>query len=167
MLTADQIRQILKMQPLPVEGGYFAETYRSPLTLPRQALPSGYPADRAMATAIYYLLTPDTFSAVHKLRGDETYHFYLGDPVEMLQLNPDGTGGAILLGQDIAAGMRLQHTVPGGAWQGSRLAPGGKFALLGTTMAPGFDPQDYEPGNRETLSALYPKYAALIALLTR
>lgn len=166
MLTAEQIREIFKMQALPVEGGYFAESYRSPLTLPKQALPS-YPGDRAMATAIYYLLTPDTFSAVHKLRGDETYHFYLGDPVEMLQLKPDGTGSAILLGQNIMAGMRLQHTVPGGTWQGSRLAPGGKFALLGTTMAPGFDPQDYEAGNREKLSALYPKYAALIALLTR
>jgi predicted cupin superfamily sugar epimerase len=167
MLTAEQIRDFFKLQPLPVEGGYFAESYRSPLTLPKWALPSSYSGDRAMATAIYYLLTPDTFSAMHKLTGDETYHFYLGDPVEMLQLKPDGTGGAILLGQDIMAGMRLQHTVPGGAWQGSRLAPGGKFALLGTCMAPGFDPQDYEPGNREKLSALYPKYAALIALLTR
>jgi predicted cupin superfamily sugar epimerase len=167
MLTAEQIRDFFKMQPLPVEGGYFAETYRSPLTLPREVLPFSYPGDRAMATAIYYLLTPDSFSAVHKLRGDETYHFYLGDPVEMLQLKPDGTGGAILLGQDIAAGMRLQHTVPGGTWQGSRLVPGGKFALLGTTMAPGFDPQDYEAGSREKLAALYPKHAALIALLTR
>jgi predicted cupin superfamily sugar epimerase len=167
MLTAEQIRDLFKMQPLPVEGGYFAETYRSPLTLPKQALPPSYSGDRAMATAIHYLLTPDTFSAMHKLAGDETYHFYLGDPVEMLQLKPDGSGGAILLGQDIMAGMRLQHTVPGGTWQGSRLAPGGKFALLGTTLAPGFDSQDYEAGNREKLSALYPKYAALIALLTR
>jgi len=167
MLTPEQIRDFFKMQPLPVEGGYFAESYRSPLTLPSQALPSSYAGDRPMSTAIYYLLTPDAFSAMHKLAGDETYHFYLGDPVEMLQLKPDGTGGAILLGQDILAGMRLQHTVPGGTWQGSRLAPGGKFALLGTTMAPGFDPQDFEPGNRQKLSALYPKYAALIALLTR
>jgi uncharacterized protein len=167
MLTAEQIRDFLKMRPLPVEGGYFVEAYRSPLTLPKQALPSSYPGDRAMATAIYYLLTTDTFSAMHKLTGDETYHFYLGDPVEMLQLKPDATGGAVLLGQNIMAGMRLQHTVPGGAWQGSRLTAGGKFALLGTTMAPGFDPQDYEVGNRERLSALYPKYAPLIALLTR
>ena len=155
------------MQPLPVEGGYFAESYRSPLTLSKDALPSSYLGDRAIATAIYYLLTPDTSSAMHKLAGDETYHFYMGDPVEMLQLKPDGSGTAILLGQDIMAGMHLQHTVPGGTWQGSRLAPGGKFALLGTTMSPGFDPQDYEAGDRTKLSALYPRYAALVALLTR
>ena len=167
MVTAEQIRDYFKMQPLPVEGGYFAESYRCSLTVSKDALPSSYSGDRAMATAIYYLLTPDTFSAMHKLAGDETYHFYLGDPVGMLKLKHDGTGTAILLGQDIMAGMRLQHTVPGGTWQGSRLAPGGKFALLGTTMSPGFDRQDYEAGNREKLSVLYPKYAALIALLTR
>jgi uncharacterized protein len=167
MLTADQIREFFQMQPLPVEGGYFAESYRSPLTIPSQSLPPGYPRERSIATAIYYLLTPDTFSAVHRLRGDETYHFYLGDPVEMLQLKPDGTGAAILLGQNIASGMRLQHTVPGCAWQGSRLAPGGNFALMGTTMAPGFDPADCELGNRAELCARYPAYAPLITMLTR
>src|SRR4029077_16816972 len=109
----------------------------------------------------------DTFSAMHRLRGDEVYQFYLGDPVEMLTLKPDGTAEALLLGQDILAGMSIQHSVPGGTWQGSRLAPGGKFALLGTTMAPGFDPQDYEPGAREVLSARFPAYAELIAVLTR
>ena len=113
------------------------------------------------------MLTPDTFSAMHRLKGDEVYHFYLGDPVEMLVLKPDGTAEAILLGQGIASGMRLQHVVPAGAWQGSRLAPGGKYALMGTTMGPGFDPQDYEPGKREELSARYAAYAPLIAFLTR
>jgi predicted cupin superfamily sugar epimerase len=87
--------------------------------------------------------------------------------VEMLLLKPDGSGQAVLLGQDISAGMRLQYTVAGGTWQGSRLIPGGKFALLGTTMSPGFDPADYEVGKREELSAAYPHYAPLIALLTR
>ena len=167
MLTADQIREFFSMRPLPVEGGYFAESYRSLVIVPSSALPRGYPGERSIATAIYYLLTPEAFSAVHRLRGDETYHFYLGDPVEMLQLKPDGSGAAILLGQNITVGMRLQHTVPGGAWQGSRLAPGGKFALLGTTMSPGFDPADFELGNRAELSARYPAYAPLITMLTR
>lgn len=120
-----------------------------------------------MATAIYFLLTPEHFSAMHKLRGDETYHFYLGDPVEMLQLNADGSGEPILIGPKIESGMRVQHTVLGGCWQGARVAPGGKFALLGTTMAPGFDPADFELGSRERLSSMYPPYAALIALLCR
>jgi uncharacterized protein len=167
MLTAEQIRDLLKMKPLPVEGGYFAETYRSQSTLNGSALPTGYSGERAVSTAIYYMLTPDTFSALHRLRGDEVYHFYLGDPVEMLQLKPGGTGEAVLLGQDIAAGMRLQHVVPGGTWQGARLAPGGKFVLLGTTVAPGFDLQDYESGDRSELIAQYPQYSALITWLTR
>ena len=150
MLTAKQVQELFKLQPLQPEGGYFAETYRSPLS-----------------TAIYYMLTPDTFSAMHRLKGDEIYHFYLGDPVEMLMLKPDGSAEALLLGQNVTAGMRVQHTVPGGTWQGSRLASGGKFALMGTTMAPGFDPKDYEAGHRDALSAQYPAYAPLIAFLTR
>jgi uncharacterized protein len=167
MLTAKHIQELLGLKPLPVEGGYFAEVYRSAHELPKGTFNGRYPGERALATAIYYLLTPDTFSAMHRLRGDETYHFYLGDPVEMLMLKPGGTAEAVLIGPDIAAGMRLQHTVCGGTWQGSRLAPGGKFALMGTTMSPGFDAQDYEGGKQEELSAAYPKYAALIAMLTR
>jgi len=167
MLTAEQIRELLKMQPLPVEGGYFSETYRSKTSVPASALPGSYPGERSISTAIYYMLTPDTFSALHRLRGDEVFHFYLGDPIEMLQLKPGGAGEAVLLGQNIAAGMHLQHVVPAGTWQGARLAPGGKFALMGTTMAPGFNPQDYEAGNRAELIARYPQYSALITWLTR
>jgi uncharacterized protein len=167
MLTIEQIKSLLKLEPLPNEGGFYAETYRSSQVMPKECLPAGYSGGRSMATEIYFLLTAESFSAMHRLRGDETYHFYLGDPVEMLQLKPDGSGEAILLGPRIESGMRVQHTVPGGCWQGSRVAPGGKFALLGTTMAPGFDPADFELGNREKLSAAYPPYAALIALLCR
>jgi uncharacterized protein len=167
MLTAKQVQDFLKLEPLPIEGGYFFESYRSKYTLTQTSLATVYPGERALSTAIYYMLAPDTFSAMHRLRGDEVYHFYLGDPVEMLTLKPDGTAEALLLGQDILAGMRIQHSVPGGTWQGSRLAPGGKFALLGTTMAPGFDPQDYEPGQRADLSTQYPAYAPLITFLTR
>jgi uncharacterized protein len=167
MPSAKEIQELLKLQPLPVEGGYFAETYRSKFTLSQRSLPSGYAGERALSTAIYYMLTPDTFSAMHRLNGDEVYHFYLGDPAEMLFLKPDGTGETLLMGQDIVSGMLLQHVVPGGVWQGSRLRPGGKFALLGTTMAPGFDPADFELGSRDELTARYPAYAELLAALTR
>lgn len=167
MLTAEQIKKLLRLEPLPGEGGFYAETYRSAYTVAKESLPPGFPAARSLATAIYFLLTPESFSAMHKLRGDETFHFYLGDPVEMLQLKPGGAGEPILIGPRIEAGMRLQHTVPGGCWQGARLAPGGKFALLGTTMAPGFDPADFELGSRDELCKAYPPYAALIALLCR
>jgi uncharacterized protein len=167
MLTAKQIQDFLKLQPLPVEGGHFVESYRSKYTLAEPSLPACHAGERALSGAIYYMLTPDTFSAMHRLKGDEVYHFYLGDPVEMLMFKPDGAAEAVLLGQNILAGMRVQHSVPGGTWQGSRLAPGGKYALMGTTMAPGFDSADYEPGKRDALSALYPNYAPLIAFLTR
>ena len=166
MLTAEQIRELLQMRPHPIEGGYFAETYRGSPMIPQTLLP-GYPGDRAISTAIYYLLTPDTFSAMHRVRGDEMFHFYLGDPVEMLQLKQDGSGEVILLGQDIAAGMRLQHNVPGGVWQGSRVRAGGKFALLGTTVAPGFEFADCELANRELLAENYPRFAEMIRELTR
>jgi predicted cupin superfamily sugar epimerase len=167
MLTANQIKDLLQLRPLPIEGGYFAEAFRSEHKLSVGAMPSSYPSERSLSTAIYYLLSPDTFSALHRLPGDEVFHFYLGDPVEMLLLRGDGTAQAVLLGQDIISNMRLQQVVPAGTWQGSRLAPGGSYALLGTTMAPGFDPEDYEAGRRDELSARYPRYAPLIAMLTR
>jgi len=166
MLTAEQIRELLQMRPHPIEGGYFAETYRGSPVVPQSLLP-GYPGERAISTAIYYLLTPDTFSAMHRVRGDEMFHFYLGDPVEMLQLKAEGGGEVALLGQDIAARMRLQLTVPGGVWQGSRVRAGGKYALLGTTMAPGFEYEDYETGQRRDLIVRYPEFSNLITSLTR
>jgi hypothetical protein len=167
MLTADEIRKHLKLQPHPVEGGYFVETYRAEHSLPQDALPAGYTGPRAVSTAIYYLLTPDSFSAMHRLRGDEIFHFYLGDPVELLQIKANGAGEVFVLGQDLVAGMRPQHMVPGGAWQGSRLKAGGKYALLGTTVAPGFDYQDFEIGEREELVAEYPAFVEMIKALTR
>ena len=122
---------------------------------------------RALHTAIYYLLTPDSFSEMHLLPGDEMFHFYIGDPVETLQLHPDGSSDIVTLGQDIAHGMKLQHVVRGGVWQGSRLKPGGRYALLGTTMSPGFAYEDYESGSASELIAQWPDCAAMIRELTR
>jgi predicted cupin superfamily sugar epimerase len=166
-LTAAKIKTLLKLEPHPIEGGYFVQTYRAAHEIPEDALPSGYSSARSIGTAIYYLLTADTFSAMHRLPGDEIFHFYLGDPVEMLQLEPNGNGELVILGQDIARGMRPQHVVPGGVWQGSRLISGGEYALLGTTMSPGFEFADYETGTRDQLTSLYPQYSARIVPLTR
>ena len=112
MLTVETLRRILGLVPHPVEGGYFAETYRSADHIPASGLPSRYGAARAASTAIYYLLTPDTFSAMHRLASDEIFHFYLGDPVEMLQLHPDGSHHVVLIGPDLEAGQRPQVIVP-------------------------------------------------------
>jgi uncharacterized protein len=167
MVTVEQIKSLLHLQPLSAEGGYFAEVYRSEEQIPPSALPNRYGTGRSFGTAIYYVLTLDTFSAMHRLLTDEIYHFYLGEPVEMLQLWPDGSSKLLTLGPDILNGMRPQVVVPSGVWQGSRLAPGGKFALMGTTMAPGFDPGDYEGGVREELAGRYPAAAGIVRALTR
>ena len=167
MKTADEIIAHLNLKPHPNEGGFYVETYRSSGTIPNNALGRFYSGERSFGTAIYYLLTPATFSAIHQLPGDEIFHFYLGDPVEMLQLKPSGEGETVLLGTDFARRMRPQVVVPGGVWQGSRLLPGGRFALLGTTMAPGFDFSDYTTGLRADLIAQYPNFEEEIVALTR
>ena len=161
MLTADDIRRMLRLEPLPREGGFFRETYRCALQM---SVAGG--EDRSAGTAIYYLLVPGVFSALHRLPGDEMFHFYLGDPVEMLQLDPDGASRTLLIGNDLAAGMSPQVVVPGGVWQGCRLRAGGTVALMGTTMSPGFDPRDFEPGDRELLLKSHPREHELIAALT-
>ncbi len=156
----------LGLKPHPEEGGYFVETYRSAESLPASALPARYSGGRAVSTCIYYLLTADTFSALHRLRSDEIFHFYAGDPVVMLQLHPDGHGEQTVLGSDVLVGQKPQHLVPRGVWQGSRLRPGGRWALLGCTVAPGFDFADYEHGRRDELTAQFPAWSEQIMHLT-
>ncbi|MBL8900532.1 MAG: cupin domain-containing protein [Planctomycetes bacterium] len=151
----------LDLRPLPFEGGYFRQTVcseeRSPI--------ARHGASRPLHTAIYYLLTPDSHSAMHRLPSDEVFHFYAGDRVRMLQLAPDGTGRIARLGNDGALGVEPQVLVPRGTWQGSELEPGGRYALLGTTMAPGFELEDFELGHRAELSAAYPQFAEELARL--
>ena len=149
-----------------MEGGYFCQTYRSKETIPVKALPDRYDIPKIFGSAIYYLLTPDQRSVMHRLPTDEIFHFYLGDPVTMLQLHLDGSSDVITIGSDIAKGQQPQVLVPRFAWQGSMLIGGGKFALMGTTMAPGFDYSDYEPGDRGELIENYPEHKDLIVRLT-
>ena len=158
---------ILALQPLPREGGCYRETYRAAEKIPAGALPPRYGASRSFCTAIYYLLTPDTISALHRVKSDEIFHFYLGDPVTMLQLHPDGRAETIILGQDVAAGQQVQAVVPAGVWQGAFLNEGGTFALMGCTAAPGFEFDDFELGERDELARAFPKEAEFVRRLTR
>lgn len=167
MITAEELISRLGLQPHPQEGGAYVETYRSAEQIPKAALPDRYGGSRWLSAAIYYLLTPDTFSAMHRLQSDEIFHFYLGDPVEMLHLRPDGSGRILILGPRIEEGMHPQLIVPRGVWQGSRLRPGGSLALMGTTMSPGFEYADYEHGQRDGLLAAYPDFREMITALTR
>ena len=166
-MNAEEIIQFLGLQPHPEEGGYFAETYKCQEGIPRKALPDRYHSRRSFGTAIFYLLTPDTFSALHRLESDEIFHFYLGDPVTMLQLHPDGSSHVVTLGQDIATGQQLQVVVPAGTWQGSFLNEGGEYALMGCTVAPGFEFQDFEIGRREDLIQEFPDWEEMIVRLTQ
>jgi predicted cupin superfamily sugar epimerase len=167
MITAEQIISLLQLEPHSEEGGYYVETYRSREKIPEPILPERYRGARSFATVIYYLLTPHTFSVMHKLQTDEIFHFYLGDPVKMLQLGPDDSGRILILGTNLLRGMRPQVIVPAGVWQGSCLLPGGRFALLGTTVSPGFERADYEKGQRDFLVHSYPRFRDQIVSLTK
>jgi predicted cupin superfamily sugar epimerase len=159
MTRAERLIAALGLAPLPLEGGWYRETYRAVLRLA---------GGKSVSTAIYYLLTPDTFSALHRLPADEVFHFYAGDPVEMVQLGPAaGEGRVVVLGGDVLAGQAPQVVVPAGVWQGSALAAGGEYALLGTTMAPGFDFSDYEAGERGALAEAFPAWRGWIERVTR
>jgi predicted cupin superfamily sugar epimerase len=104
---------------------------------------------------------------MHRLRSDEIFHFYAGDPVEMLQLDEPGSGRILRIGNRLDIGERPQIVVPRGVWQGARLAHAGRWALLGCTVTPGFEFEDYESGDRAALCAAWPKFHLLICELTR
>jgi uncharacterized protein len=160
-MTANEIKQMLKLEPHPIEGGFFRRTYTAscPVVLER--------GSRSIGSAIYYLLEAGTFSELHVLDSDEIFHFYLGDPVEMLQLYPDGRSAVFTLGPDLAAGQHVQLVVPAGVWQGTRLLGGGKVALLGCTVTPGFDYADYRNSNCAELGSKWPDQADRIRALTK
>lgn len=164
-MTADEIKELLKLEPHPVEGGHFRRTYTASATV--EVDRAGSPATRAMGSAIYYLLEPGTFSEMHVLCSDELFHFYLGDPVEMLQLWPDGSSRIVTLGPDLKFGQHVQTLVPAGVWQGTRLIDDGKIALLGCTVVPGFDFADYTSGSYSELSKKWPSEIEKIQALTR
>ncbi len=161
LMTAGEIKALLNLEPHPVEGGSYRRTYTSAGTV---SLARGV---RAQGTAIYYLLEPGTFSEMHILDSEEIFHFYLGDPVEMLQLHPDGSSAVFVLGTDLAAGQQVQLVVPAGVWQGTRLVGEGTVALLGCTVTPGFDFADYRSGSFAELAAKWPVEAGRIRALTR
>jgi predicted cupin superfamily sugar epimerase len=169
-INIQELIRFFDLQPLPVEGGLFRVTYRSPEMLPAGTQSERYgTAEKPFGNAILYMVTddPDSFSALHRLPTDEIWHFYLGDPLEMTLLYPDGSSKQVLLGQDIFNGQYVQFVAPRDVWQGTRLVPGGRFALVGTTMAPGYTDNDYQAGDRAVLQQQYPQEFERIQRLTR
>jgi len=167
-MTAAEVKELLNLTPHPREGGAYIRTYESGERIaPSAFADSRYPTPRHTATAIYYFLEPGAFSEMHRLKSDEIFHFYLGDPIEMLQLTAPGVGRVVRIGNNLAAGERPQVVVPRGIWQGSRLVPGGQWALIGCTVSPGFEFEDYDAATRAELIATWPAFAPMIHQLTR
>lgn len=151
MISITEIIKLLGLESYQIDGGFYSETYRSEEKIEKSCLPERYTSPKSFGTAMYYLLTPQTKNPLHRLPADEIFHFYLGDPVKMLQLHPDGSTEVITLGSKIEEGQKVQVLVPKNVWQGSILIEGGNFALMGTTMAPGFDSSGYEVGNSSVI----------------
>jgi len=167
-MTADEVKKLLGLMPHPQEGGWYVRTYEAAEMVAAAGFKDGrYGGARRTGTAIYYLLEPETFSEMHMLNSDEVFHFYAGDAVEMLQLLEGGEVKRVVIGSDLAAGVLPQVVVPRGVWQGSRLVSGGQWALLGCTVSPGFEFDDYTEGSREELIAGWPEAREMIEGLTR
>ena len=157
--TVNALVRRFALEPLPLEGGLFRQTW------------VGEPDEhgRPAGTAIIVLLAAEGghFSAMHRLPIDETWYFQLGDPIELLLLDPRGESRVTLLGPDVLGGHELQVTVPAATWMGARVAPRGDWSLCATSMAPGFLPEDYEGGQAGPLAAAYPAHESLIRALCR
>ena len=166
MATVKEIMERFRLAPLTGEGGLFRRTYLSGDVLGREAFDGRYPEEKHAGSAILYMVTPSCCSRLHRLPTDEVYHFYLGDPVQLLLIPPEGEPFTVTLGQDVLAGMEVQFTVKAGWWQGSCLRPGGRWALLGTTMAPAYSDSDYEDADPEALCCAHPQWSQQIRFLT-
>jgi len=156
----------LKLSP-HVEGGYFKETYRSAENISRHALPERFSGDRSFCTAIYFLLHGNQFSAFHRIKQDELWHFYMGDPLIVHIINRQGNYSQVRLGTNFDAGEMPQAMVPNGSWFGANLQTENSFALVGCTVAPGFEFADLEMAERDVLVNLFPEHRQIIEQLTR
>jgi hypothetical protein len=152
----------LQLLPHP-EGGFYKEMYRSAESF----IPTGFTEERHYCTAIYFLIEKFNFSALHRIKSDETWHFYAGQALEVIEIDSAGVLRQTLIGAELAEGEVFQYTVPAGHWFGSRVRKGGDFSLVGCTVAPGFDFRDFEMAERERLVFEFPQHEQLIREMTR
>ena len=166
MLTAQKLIKQYNLQRHP-EGGWYKETYKSNENILAASLPERFGGSRAFSTAIYFLLEQGNFSAFHRIKSDECWHFYAGDPLLVYVIQENGALDIISLGNDIEKGQIFQYVVPANCWFASRPAPGSNFCFVGCTVAPGFDFADFELADVAILSALYPEHEDIIRELCR
>lgn len=165
-MTVQQLIQQYNLQPHP-EGGWYKETYKSDEYISGSTLPERFGGSRVFSTAIYFLLEQGNFSAFHRIKSDECWHFYAGDPLVVYVMQLNGRLDIIHLGNDIEKGQVFQFVVPANCWFASRPAPGSTFCLVGCTVAPGFDFTDFELAKASSLTALFPQHKAIIEELCR
>ena len=163
--AADYVAQ-LQLQPHP-DGGYYSRTYESDEQIAAAALPARFDADRFISTAIYFLLEGTDYSAFHRIKSDELWHFYVGGGLHIYVIHPDGKGEILLLGNDLTNGYRFQQLVKAGCWFASKPANENSFSLVGCTVAPSFDFADFEMAKQEELLKLFPQYQEWIQQLCR
>ena len=166
MTKIEQLIQQYDLQPHP-EGGWYKQTYKSSLYIPATALPPEFRGDRVVSTAICFLLGKEDFSAFHRIKSDECWHFYAGDPLCIHILHLNGMLETVGLGNNISEGRHFQHVVPAGCWFASEPAPGSVFSFVGCTVAPGFDFADFELAKANELSRQYPQHEKMISRLCR
>jgi len=166
MHTVEQLIKQYVLQPHP-EGGWYKETYKSKERVPSNALPERFTGDRVFSTAIYFLLEEGNFSAFHRIRSDECWHFYTGDTLLVYVIFPSGKLEIIELGSDFSGGELFQYVVPANCWFASRPAPGSSFSFVGCTVSPGFEFADFELANAGELSKIYPEHKGIINELCR
>lgn len=163
-ITVPDLVELYDMQPHP-EGGYFKETYRAIDSIPGSVLPK-HSGDRSYSTGIYFLLPEGSVSKFHRIKSDEMWHFYLGGPLTIVQIDPNGKVEEVVLGTNIKSGQKVQHVVPAGYWFGAYPNPGSDFSFVGCTVAPGFDFADFEMGERKQLLTQVPQAKEVIEKLT-
>ena len=166
MNDASSIISQLELLPHP-EGGWYREVYRSEDVIPADSLPARYKSPHCFSTSIYFLLESHNFSAFHRISSDETWHFYLGSPVVICIISPEGDLAQVTMGNNLSEGQCLQYTIPRNCWFAAKVVDKNSFTLVGCTVAPGFEFADFELASRKQLIDLYPVHTDLISGLTR
>jgi predicted cupin superfamily sugar epimerase len=166
MSNINRLIQQYNLKPHP-EGGWYTQTYKSNELIGANALPARFGGDRSFSTAIYFLLEQGNFSAFHRIKSDECWHFYAGDPLLIYVIEVNGELKIISLGNDPEKGQTFQYIVPANCWFASRPAPGSEYCFAGCTVSPGFEFEDFELANANELSNTYPQHKDIIRQLCR
>ncbi|MFY8128558.1 MAG: cupin domain-containing protein [Chitinophagaceae bacterium] len=164
MITVNYLIETYQLQQHP-EGGFYKETYKSDVLIDKNALPQTFDGDRVCSTAIYFLLEQGHFSAFHRIKSDECWHFYAGETLEIFVIHTTGELQVVKLGNDILNGAVFQYVVPANCWFASRPAATSKFSFVGCTVAPGFDFRDFELAKKSDLLKAFPQHQSLIEVL--